>query len=585
MSSKTNDANDKPPSYASIQNPISSPKSNSDTNKVNTTTTTTNGPSSSSLARARVDSDRDAVLKFTEEELNELAPNFDLLSIEGDQEKSTSQIKAEVLRPKKIGQGITAYAAYTIKSESTVRVYNKASSQVERRYSDFEWLRRQLLMNYQGIVILKLPEKIQVADPFDELFLEQRRKQFGDFLKHVCEHEELKLSKSLMQFLCDDQLEKQPWYAKVNASSALDGIGSMFSGALGSELLDDDFNSSSLGQLQIDGGVANDVATESSPSKQNNNGSSAASSAHSREDPDFASLSNYIRKLERELKVSVDVAEQVILSFYSLAMLSEAMGENATFLGDCEEKGAQMLLKSKSAGGLGKAFKKTGEAMKAMKEPMERRSKDLSQKFRHPLIWAKQLAASCKEAIEARAKCLYDVVQAKKRLEQAKQKLDNQLGGGTLILQSQSPAGAANTNNSDKSSTITPKKSDNSNTNIYTPTKQTPPEKSTPTEQLSSWFSSVTASLTAKPPTIYEMQQDVELKTNESRACEAKYEIVKRRTMVELPLAHERIEVVLNACFEDMTKVMKELAFVQVQEFEAIMPGSTKEQKTKDDLK
>lgn len=101
MSSKTNDANDKPPSYASIQNPISSPKSNSDTNKVNTTTTTTNGPSSSSLARARVDSDRDAVLKFTEEELNELAPNFDLLSIEGDQEKSTSQIKAEVLRPKK----------------------------------------------------------------------------------------------------------------------------------------------------------------------------------------------------------------------------------------------------------------------------------------------------------------------------------------------------------------------------------------------------------------------------------------------------------------------------------------------------
>ena len=37
-----------------------------------------------------------------------------------------------------------------------------------------------------------------------------------------------------------------------------------------------------------------------------------------------------------------------------------------------------MLLKSNQAGVLGKAFKKTGEAMKAMKEPMERRSRDLS---------------------------------------------------------------------------------------------------------------------------------------------------------------------------------------------------------------
>ena len=95
------------------------------------------------------------------------------------------------------------------------------------------------------------------------------------------------------------------------------------------------------------------------------------------------------------------------------------------------------------------------------------------------------------------------------------------------------------------------------------------------TEQLTSWFSSVTASLTAKPPTIYEMQQDVELKTQEARATEAKYEIVKRRTMVELSKAHARIEKVLNSCFEDMTLLMQELSKVQVAEFESIMPGST----------
>jgi hypothetical protein len=74
------------------------------------------------------------------------------------------------------------------------------------------------------------------------------------------------------------------------------------------------------------------------------------------------------------------------------------------------------------------------------------------------------------------------------------------------------------------------------------------------------------------------MQQDVELKTREARAMEAKYELVKRRTMIELPNAHERIEKVLNSCFEDMTQLMQELAKVQVAEFESIMPGSTNAQ-------
>ena len=95
-------------------------------------------------------------------------------------------------------------------------------------------MRNKLLQNYPGIVLYKLPEKISVADPFDEEFLEKRRVGFEQFMKAACENEELKLSKVLMQFLCDDQLEKEPWYAKVNATSALDGIGSMFSG-LGNE--------------------------------------------------------------------------------------------------------------------------------------------------------------------------------------------------------------------------------------------------------------------------------------------------------------------------------------------------------------
>ena len=80
---------------------------------------------------------------------------------------------------------------------------------------------------------------------------------------------------------------------------------------------------------------------------------------------------------------------------------------------------------------------------------------------------------------------------------------------------------------------------------------------------------------------VTQMQKDVELKTQEARATEAKYEIVKRRTMVELPKTHARIEKVLNSCFEDMTLLMQELSKVQVAEFESIMPGSTDAQRDK----
>ena len=165
---------------------------------------------------------------------------------------------------------------------------------------------------------------------------------------------------------------------------------------------------------------------------------------------------------------------------------------------------------------------------------------------------------------------MYDVIQAKKRLENAKKKLENQLGGGSIVVN------GPPSNGTHSAPDATPTKGANGAaggaTDSPTSTMGTP---NNATEQLTSWFSSVTASLTAKPPTIYEMQQDVELKTQEARATEAKYEIVKRRTMVELPKARARIEKVLNSCFEDMTLLMQELSKVQVAEFESIMPGST----------
>ena len=150
----------------------------------------------------------------------------------------------------------------------------------------------------------------------------------------------VEIEQSFDAILCDDQLEKEPWYAKVNATSALDGIGSMFSG-LGNEDESVPSNSSNNNTPnKMNSANTNTNNTNNNINSESPGGEQATTtSSGNKEDPDFAALSSYIKKLEKELRVSVDVAEQVILSFYSLAMLSKRWAKTPRSWATAKPKG------------------------------------------------------------------------------------------------------------------------------------------------------------------------------------------------------------------------------------------------------
>lgn len=71
-----------------------------------------------------------------------------------------------------------------------------------RRFSDFEWLQKQLQDNdeYRGLIIPPLPEKKYLGN-LDQQFVEKRREELESFLKVVASHSTLKFDPHLRAFL------------------------------------------------------------------------------------------------------------------------------------------------------------------------------------------------------------------------------------------------------------------------------------------------------------------------------------------------------------------------------------------------
>merc|ERR1719433_820184 len=65
-------------------------------------------------------------------------------------------ISISIRNPEKRGDGISSFVVYTIVS---TREDEKENAAVERRFSDFVWLRDQLRKEKKGIIIPPLPEK------------------------------------------------------------------------------------------------------------------------------------------------------------------------------------------------------------------------------------------------------------------------------------------------------------------------------------------------------------------------------------------------------------------------------------------
>ncbi|KAJ3432373.1 sorting nexin [Anaeramoeba flamelloides] len=76
----------------------------------------------------------------------------------------------------------------------------KKQNVVKRRYSDFAWLRDNLVKDFPGVIVPSLPEK-QIVSKFTNKILEMRRKKFETFLIKISYHSLLSLSRAFAMFL------------------------------------------------------------------------------------------------------------------------------------------------------------------------------------------------------------------------------------------------------------------------------------------------------------------------------------------------------------------------------------------------
>lgn len=412
-----------------------------------------------------------------------------------------SSIQVSVSNPTKVGDSLTAYAVYTVSMKTTDPAYKKDQSIVVRRYSDFEWLRGRLSTLYPGIVVFPLPEKTVTTSPFQSDFLEHRRAGLEDFMKKVVEHPLLATCEDVVMFLEEqggsswDQ--RAPWYSRGPVGTAIGAMDSWFQ---------------SIGTA-----------------KETWSTGAGMESVMMEEDQTYLEATEYLLLLEERLKRALKSGSEICNTVQNLGILTGTFGENAHHLGDCEEKGAKILL-GEEAGGLGQAFREVGSAACSMRAPTEVQAEALAKKFRAPLKQALQYVRAAKEAIDARLDALLRLQACRAKVTSKRAKLEHAL---------------------------------------HAPP---PPPQPTPT----TIFERLTAAVTSPTPvTVDELQRDVSAAESAVNEAQTKYDEIKSRMANELPRVHFELEEVINTAFADAAVCMKTLAETHVQAWESVFPGCT----------
>jgi sorting nexin-1/2 len=136
-----------------------------------------------------------------------------------------------------------SFFVYKITGTTTLPIYEHQGYSVERRYSDFEWLRARLVENYAGVIIPPLPEKSmmgtldKVMSVDSKQLVQYRQRALTKFLVRVCEHPALQKSSHLKQFLTlydKDFIEVKNTKIKSTTTTSA-GIGYLFRKSISQE--------------------------------------------------------------------------------------------------------------------------------------------------------------------------------------------------------------------------------------------------------------------------------------------------------------------------------------------------------------
>ncbi|CAF1058726.1 unnamed protein product [Rotaria sordida] len=124
-------------------------------------------------------------------------------------------IQVEVTSPEIRGVGSKRYVDYTVKVKTTLPIFSQNESVIHRRYSDFEWLHKELENADTKIAVPSLPDKAwQRQLPFrkddglfQDDFIEERRQGLESFINKIATHPLAQNERALHVFLFEPEID------------------------------------------------------------------------------------------------------------------------------------------------------------------------------------------------------------------------------------------------------------------------------------------------------------------------------------------------------------------------------------------
>ena len=474
-----------------------------------------------------------------------------------------SDVTVEVGKATKVGEGMSAYASYLVTTSTTSPAFRSETSSVSRRFSDFTRLRKALRAAHPGVIVYPLPEKTVTTSPFHPEFLEHRRVGLDTFARAVAAHPILRRSEHLRAFL-----EDPGGGLHVSAEDPGGGAGAPSARGAASEAGESASASNSRGAKEAEKASLAAAwyqrgAAGTALSAVDGWFKSAAIAAESfvhgagadtvlmEEEPDFLEASEYLLAVEDRLKRAVRASDEVVSAVNSGGLILGNLGDNALFLGDCEERGAKMLL-GETAGGLGQAFRQVGAAAISLRAPTEAVAERLAAEFRAPLRRALDLVHAAKETVDARAEALLRLQTTRAQAEKRRAKLEAAVEAGVV-----NDAASARVGDGSDGAAGVAAASDAGGW----------------FEKLASTTTKVVAAARGPAETVEDLRREVESADAAREHAHARYEAFKATMRVELPRLHAELEAILNAAFGAANVSMRDLAGAQAEAWEAVMPG------------
>ncbi|KAJ8417942.1 hypothetical protein AAFF_G00227850 [Aldrovandia affinis] len=138
---------------------------------------------------------------------------------EEEESRDTFELNISITNPEKVGDGMNAYMAYKVSTQTTLPMFRSSTFTVRRRYSDFLGLYEKLSDKHSqnGYVVPPPPEKsvlgmtklkVGKEDSSSAEFVERRRAALERYLQRVVLHPALIQDPDVREFLEKDELPR-----------------------------------------------------------------------------------------------------------------------------------------------------------------------------------------------------------------------------------------------------------------------------------------------------------------------------------------------------------------------------------------